>query len=227
MMICAAVFLCGCGAKTDPPSNASASPPLPTPARLDMAQRSTEPVTGSDGGLLLTIGDVTGGQVDVSLADAKGATVLAPRSMAPGDTADFDFEGRAYTLRLVDLHNELVGEDTATFAVLAAGTGSSDEADRIERLIRHIAGLKGATFIRNGTAHDAAEAAEHLRRKWRAAGVEMSAAQFIDAIASESSMSGRKYRIRFSDGREVESGAYLHERLRETSQNDPATGASR
>src|SRR5687768_6763203 len=44
------------------------------------------------------------------------------------------------------------------------------EAQKIEALIASIEQLQGAVFIRNGTEHDAAKAAAHLRRKLDYAG---------------------------------------------------------
>src|SRR3712207_140649 len=64
------------------------------------------------------------------------------------------------------------------------------EPQKIERLIQTVAELKDAKFIRNGSEYDAKQAAEHLRRKWQAAGDKVSSAeQFIDLIASKSSAS--------------------------------------
>ncbi len=78
------------------------------------------------------------------------------------------------------------------------------EAQKIEALIQAVAGLQGAVFIRNGTEHSPKEAAEHLRLKWRNAGRRVQTApDFIRLCASQSSMSGKPYEIRFADGRTV------------------------
>ena len=70
-------------------------------------------------------------------------------------------------------------------------------------------------FIRNGTEYDAAKAAEHLHRKLDYAGKRIKTAQdFIDQLASASSMTGKPYRIRFKDGHSVESAVYFREQLR-------------
>jgi len=67
-------------------------------------------------------------------------------------------------------------------------------------LIQTVA-ASNVTFIRNGTEHSAAEAADHLRSKWkRARGKVKTLDQFIENIASKSSMSGRPYQVRTADG---------------------------
>ena len=100
------------------------------------------------------------------------------------------------------------------------------EAQKIQALIHSIETLKGAVFIRNGSEHDAAKAAEHLRRKLDYAGKRISTAdQFIDKLATGSSMSGKPYQIRFADGRTVESAAFLREQLRKLESPPPATAA--
>jgi hypothetical protein len=89
------------------------------------------------------------------------------------------------------------------------------QAQRIEALIAAVGRLEGATFIRNGSEHTAAEAADHLRLKWKKAGQRVRTAEdFIRYCATQSSMSGRKYRIRLADGRELDSANWFHAELR-------------
>ncbi|KAA9326052.1 DUF5329 family protein [Adhaeribacter soli] len=76
------------------------------------------------------------------------------------------------------------------------------EDQKIEHLINYIRGLEGATFIRNGSEYSAKAAAEHLELKRKNAGSRIKTArQFIDNLASESSMSGKKYQIRMKEGK--------------------------
>ena len=89
------------------------------------------------------------------------------------------------------------------------------EAQKIQALIHSVETLKGAVFIRNGSEYDGAKAAEHLRRKLDYAGNKIKTAdQFIDKLATGSSMTGRPYQIRFADGRTVESAVFFREQLR-------------
>ena len=86
----------------------------------------------------------------------------------------------------------------------------------IDALIARVGQAHGVVFIRNGSAHGAAEAAAHLQRKRVAAGGRFaSAEQFIDLVGSRSSLSGRAYRVRMADGSEVDSATWLRRLLRE------------
>ncbi len=97
--------------------------------------------------------------------------------------------------------------------VLRAAEG--DEKAKIEGLIQHVEGLKGAQFIRNGSSYDAKNAGKFLRGKWQSKDGEVkTAADFIEKVATVSSTTGKPYLIRFSDGREVKCGEYLKERLK-------------
>jgi hypothetical protein len=185
------------------------------PTEMRVRQRSTEEVAGSDGQLRLTAGDVTRNQVLVSLA-AEGEVALAPMSMSPGDSETFTFGGKTYLLTLKGLTNALTGEDFATFVISDPSAGGLTEPEKILLLIEAIAGMEDAVFIRNGVEHSSVEAAEHLKMKWQArSGDITSAEQFIEVIASRSSVSGEAYVIRQPDGTSVPSGEYLREKLGE------------
>ena len=98
---------------------------------------------------------------------------------------------------------------------LAAVARPQTETQKIEILIKGLANLKGAKFLRNGGEYDAKTAATFLRGKWQKHSKEITtAAQFVDKIASMSSTSGKPYQIRFPDGRTVLSSAYLKEELK-------------
>jgi hypothetical protein len=105
-----------------------------------------------------------------------------------------------------------------SFLLLAGGSAfagrSDEEQKKIDYLITSIEALDGATFIRNGSEHSAVKAADHLRLKLRNAGDRVQTAeQFIDELGTKSSMSGEKYRIRFKDGRVVDSAQVFREKL--------------
>lgn len=87
----------------------------------------------------------------------------------------------------------------------------SGEKEKIEALIRHVEGLRGATFIRNDRDYDAKTAARFLRGKWQANERSIrTAGDFINKAASASGTTGKAYRIRLADGKETASGDYLH-----------------
>jgi Family of unknown function (DUF5329) len=97
-----------------------------------------------------------------------------------------------------------------------AGERSPAQNARIEYLLAVVASLHDAQFIRNGTSYDSAAAVKHLRLKLRAAGSRIRTAEdFISYCASASSVSGRPYEIRFSDGQVVLSADFLRQKLLE------------
>lgn len=85
------------------------------------------------------------------------------------------------------------------------------EVDALLAFVSH----SPCTFIRNGSAYSAQDAAAHLRQKLdyltRRGRVD-TAEQFIERAASESSLSGKPYTVK-CDGREQLSGDWLREEL--------------
>lgn len=85
----------------------------------------------------------------------------------------------------------------------------------IEALIAYVGHLENVAFVRNGTAHTTAEAIAHLRLKWdRQKDDVRTAEDFIRLCATESSMSGDPYLIRFADGHEERCAQVLLRQLK-------------
>lgn len=183
---------------------------------LRVYQRTTTALPGSDGQLLLTIDDITGGQTLTSLEWRDGERVAGPRSLSTGGSVEFVVDGQRWRLRMTLLHNELIGNDWAEFVLEPAASVAAQPESEIDALILAIDGLEQVQFIRNGQSYTAHEAAQHLRQKWRAAGAQIrSAEDFISGIASQSSSTGEPYLLRFPDGRTVSAQLWLTERLQQ------------
>lgn len=188
------------------PKMGSTTPAAPTagiagvPFEFTVPQRSTTPVNGTAGKLLVHTGDITGGKVSAGL-ELGGSPLTASSSLRVGQLVRFDFEGAHYALVLTHLSNALVGQDFATFTLEVAtpGPAGMQQDEVIERLLGAVAGLQAAVLNRNGSDYPPVEAVEHLRMKRESEG-EMTAEQFIDGIATKSSLSGRAYEIRHGDG---------------------------
>ncbi len=89
------------------------------------------------------------------------------------------------------------------------------EPQKIETIIRVLENLKEVQFIRNGSAHNAAEAGAHLRMKWKYAGRAVKTApDFIRLCGSGSSMSGKPYLLRYQDGHEIKASDFLWTELK-------------
>ena len=89
------------------------------------------------------------------------------------------------------------------------------ESTRIEKLIQLVETRKDMKFVRNGTEYSCAEAGKFLRGKLESMGQDVNTArEFIERIASKSSMSGEPYRVKFTDGRSMLAGQFLHDELK-------------
>lgn len=81
----------------------------------------------------------------------------------------------------------------------------------IDYLLERVEG-SGYIFIRNGSEHESAEAARHMRRKYEhflERGKIASVDDFIDMAGTKSLISGREYRVRMPDGTEVLTARWL------------------
>jgi hypothetical protein len=94
--------------------------------------------------------------------------------------------------------------------ISAADILSSAEKSKIEALLAHLEKLTDASFIRNGSAYDAATAAKFLRGKWHAHESDITTANdFITKVATKSSTTGNPYVIRMKNGSEKPCADYL------------------
>ncbi len=106
----------------------------------------------------------------------------------------------------------------ATSTLPAADARAKDRAEdtQIEALLTFIGSQTNLKFIRNGSEYDSSTAVKFLRGKWdRQRDTIRSAREFIDKIATQSSTTGKPYRIRLTDGREIDCSAFLSNRLAE------------
>ena len=91
------------------------------------------------------------------------------------------------------------------------------EKKKIEFLLHEIEQLKGAKFWRNGSSYSPKQAADHLRMKLgsKAGSRVKTVRDFIEGIASKSSMSGKPYEIEFENGTKVQANTFLYKKLSE------------
>lgn len=150
-------------------------------------------INGSD--LLIRIGDITKGRVLLVLESSNEQ--IGGNFIAAGDVLEFELGSEKYSLECLELDNQLIGSDTGTFRIRKMNSGSAEDQNKSDReiveLLKQIE-ISGYTFIRNGERYSSGEAAEHLRRKYNEVKGEIkSKDQFIDEIASRSSMTGEYY----------------------------------
>jgi hypothetical protein len=107
-------------------------------------------------------------------------------------------------------------------SVLAAGATTAVRANpppheqgRIDRLIRYVESQKDMKFIRNGSEYSCAEAARFLRGKLETLAADITTArEFIERVATKSSMSGQPYHVKFGDGRLMPAAQFLSDELK-------------
>jgi len=199
----------GCEQQTSPAAApakpAAPAAPAATTARFQrsatavVAQRSAVGLPEGNPAVLVWIGDITRGQVAVTVRTLDGRVLAGPQSLRVRDRLAFELDSEQLALTLTKLDNAFIGNDHATIAIsprattvvtvsgatiptapvqeatppTSAAAGAKDDAveqnARIERLIDDLASATGLVFIRNDGEHSPSEAAAHLRRKWNAA----------------------------------------------------------
>ncbi len=101
----------------------------------------------------------------------------------------------------------------AVSLLLAVGVSANEKTDSEVQYLLGFVESSGCTFHRNGSDHDSADAADHLRLKYSRGGKYVDTTEhFIDRLASESSWTGRKYTVT-CDGQTQPSGEWLHQAL--------------
>jgi len=196
------------------------SPPpisIDSAVEFSVSQRTTTPLPKSDDKLLLTLDDITTGQVLVTLSCRDGKTVVATRSLRQNDIVAFTVSNHVYKLKLKKLTNVLIGEDTALFQLWPAAAEAESvlsEQDKIETLLSSLRQLSGAKFIRNGREHTVDEAVAHIKKKWELERTKIKTAEdFITMAGSKSSISGEPYLMRLPDGTEMKLEEWFRKQL--------------
>lgn len=93
---------------------------------------------------------------------------------------------------------------------------SPEEKARTESLLAELGKQQNLTFTRNGTEHSATDAESHLRLKLRKTEKRLNTTeQFIDNVASKSSITGEIYQVKDAQGNLLPANQYLHDLLKE------------
>lgn len=90
---------------------------LPTdPFQMVVKQRSTTTIRGLEP-VRLYVGDITAGQVSISAGVDSVNDVLTATSVRSGEVLNLRWRDQTYYIRVLRLHNALIGEDFAELAV--------------------------------------------------------------------------------------------------------------
>ena len=185
---------------------------------MTVVQRETVTIASSDDEeLAITIGDITGGRVSVSIIERKeGKTVLPFQYMRSGEIVSFHHNSVTYKLHLKRLQNFIVGDDKAYFQIYNKGNRPPlTTEEEVEKLLQHLSELKGAVLVRNGEVYSVKNGVSHLIFKAQAFNSEINSSEdFINLIASKSDSSGELYMIHFVDASEsISLNEWLHQCL--------------
>ena len=156
--------------------------------------------------------------------DAENAGTAPAFGEGPGEYSIIERNGEI-VFRWVDGNGR---QTTTDFSAIPKRSGSTtpieprqsprvtlamDDASKIEALLVALE-RSDATFIRSGSEYDGRRAAAHLRTKLGSVDRAITAMQFIDDIASKSSLSGKPYQVRQADGTTTPSRDWFLKELR-------------
>jgi len=79
------------------------------PVELTILQRRSKAIPGSEDRILLRLGDITAGQVLMSVRSDDGEVLLDDTSVEPGEVAKFTVADKTFYIRLRELTNVLLG----------------------------------------------------------------------------------------------------------------------
>lgn len=194
-------------------------------AEMTLVQRSSKEVPGSRGYLWVSIGDIMGNKVLLSITTASGQNLVDQVPLRMGEEVAFRVGEQEYRLKIEKIENLLVGDDFGIFVITPASPVIIDEAkerEKIERLIETIQ-KSNAVFILSGKDSTAAETADYLRKKYEFARDEVRTIDdFIGKVASRCWLTGQEYLVRLPDGAEVTAGRWLREQAQACNESEEA-----
>ncbi len=177
---------------------------------FEVGQRATRFLPGTAEYLRVRLGDISGGRVAIGLTTADHDTLVSTRFARAGDELAFVYAGTTYTLTVERLLNSLLGEDYATLSLAVLTTRERELIDRLLDVVQ----TSPLTFVRNGSTHGGAAAAQLLRSKY---GEERSrigtAEEFIAVVGTRSSTTGQPYVVRTAEGTERPLAEWLTEEV--------------
>lgn len=116
-------------------STAEARPVKPTlslPSELvemTFTQRETRAIPGSDGTVRIHLGDITEGQVRLTVLTSDDEELLGSTFVHADETVAFVLDEKQYTIHVNELRNLLVGDDFARLTIARASPSDADAPD--------------------------------------------------------------------------------------------------
>lgn len=179
--------------------------------KFQLVQRTQALIPSTDGNVTCSINDITKGQTEIVIKENEN--VLLAESIMEMEPINFKLNGHSYTITCTFMMNKLIGQDYAQFELVEnihPDQQVKDETKEIEALLKKIES-SDIIFIRNGDEHTAKEAADHLRRKWgQANGKIKTKKDFIEQLATKSSLTGEFYIVQLKDGSRMKAADWLN-----------------
>jgi hypothetical protein len=82
-----------------------------------VVQREERAVPGSDGTVLIRVGDITDGQAFLTIVNADREELLPRTSVKQGDAVEFRLGAKHFSVKVNELRNILIGDDFAKLTV--------------------------------------------------------------------------------------------------------------
>lgn len=167
------------------------------PESMIIIQRHSEYLPGSNEYLIASLGDITAGQVLLSITTRHRKKLIMQRSVKQGDRIDFEYGGKEYRLALLSLINVLIGDD---YAVFLFSPKTITEVQKIEFLLKALSHAN-VRLLRNGKEYSGTAAGSHLRQEFQVTENHFETMEdFLSEIASHSRETGREYLVKEWDG---------------------------
>jgi hypothetical protein len=179
--------------------------------KFQLVQRTQALIPSTDGNVTCSINDITKGQTEIVIKENEN--VLLAESIMEMEPINFKLNGHSYTITCTFMMNKLIGQDYAQFELVEnihPDQQVKDETKEIETLLKKIES-SNVIFIRNGNQYTAEEAADHLRSKLEHANGKIKTRKdFIDQLATKSSLTGEFYLVQLKDGSKIKAADWLN-----------------
>lgn len=101
----------------DPQQEGRSVAKFPESVTMTLLQRQSGTIPNSKGMLTLSIGDVTGQMVLVSISDKRATKIVPETPICIDEKIQFEVENRKHILTLSQLEDRWFGDDSATFTI--------------------------------------------------------------------------------------------------------------
>ena len=173
----------------------------PIPEAMTIFQRGRKTLSGSNNYLTISLGDITAGQVQLSLKTKENARLLTKHSIQQGGYVDFNYHEKTYRLSLLSMVNALFGRDYAIFLI---SPKVMTEKQKIVFLLQALQHAK-VRVLHKEQGHSGQTIALQLHKKVNdAENSSQSMDYFIASITSESKKTGFNYKVVQRNGKTTE-----------------------